>query len=477
MMAKWQRLAAGGYDATKLDAQEPSYHLQVLADDGAVLEDLAVDPVEVADAEWVDVLAFSLTFGLPEGAARLRLMDGDAVLAERAFGPAVPSVEVLQPAGGELVDDTLTVVWRADDPDAETLHCALQYSPDLGKSWRALVVNQPVVAGQPFTVTLDASSLPGTATGGLIRVVASDGLYTGLGTSGAFEVPDRRPEPSIVSPADGMEHPATELLTLIGAAIDAEEGTLAGEALTWFLNGREVGVGSDLLLDGLAPGGYQVELMARDPSEQESWASAEVQVLPLFVPEAAEPVLDGDSGDAAYNDAPQLRLAPYGDGSQAVAMLLRTETHLWVTVSGLQRSAPEAEQPSVAGVLIDAGHGQEPQAEADDRAYYVSEEGELLVWQGDGMGDILPLDPEQYPEDYDAVVSRSANTWSVEMSLPLEAVSDGGMVGLAVAQHGPDDLDRVHAWPHGAVPTVPQSWAATVVGETVRVLLIPMVLK
>ena len=67
---------------------------------------------------------------------------------------------------------------------------------------------------------------PGSTAGGLIRVAASDGYHTGLGTSAAFLVPNRPPRPYIVSPDSRRTYPATDPVSLQGGAIDAEEGAL-----------------------------------------------------------------------------------------------------------------------------------------------------------------------------------------------------------------------------------------------------------
>lgn len=89
-------------------------------------------------------------------------------------------------AGGETIDNAMTLSWRASDPDAsDKLLFTVQYSPDKGGHWRTMMAGLPNRSGAD-TVTLalsKLSGLPGSTTGGLIRVAASDGYNTTLKTT------------------------------------------------------------------------------------------------------------------------------------------------------------------------------------------------------------------------------------------------------------------------------------------------------
>jgi hypothetical protein len=50
----------------------------------------------------------------------------------------------------------------------------------------------------------------------------------------------------------------------VGGAIDAEDGTLSGGALQWFLDGDHVGTGQEQAVRDLEPGRYSITLVATD---------------------------------------------------------------------------------------------------------------------------------------------------------------------------------------------------------------------
>src|SRR5207245_364307 len=140
----------------------------------------------------------------------------------------------------------MTISWHAADPDSDDrLLYTIQYSPDQGQTWRALATDFP---GSPDsdTVTLSLQSLggiPGSTTGALIRVAASDSYHTALATSQPFTVTNRPPRPAIILPAPGQAVAAGQAATLRGRASDAEDGGLKGDALHWTVDGRPTGSG------------------------------------------------------------------------------------------------------------------------------------------------------------------------------------------------------------------------------------------
>ena len=116
---------------------------------------------------------------------------------------------------------------------------AVQYSPDNGKSWRALLTNLANPTGN-ITTTLNLSQLSGIPgslpNGALIRVAASYGYNTALATSAGFTVVNRAPQPYILAPASNQRYKAGEIVVVQGGADDAEDGGLSGAALTWTLD-------------------------------------------------------------------------------------------------------------------------------------------------------------------------------------------------------------------------------------------------
>ncbi len=201
LLAKWARVAAPAV-AARGGLAAGNYHLRLRDAAGALLDDRGVQLADFGDAAG-GASPFQLSFPAPAGqVARIELLDGEALLAARQVGPGAPTVSVLTPAGGEQLSQGTTLSWRASDPDAaDRLLFSVQYSPDGGQTWRALLTNLPNLGGgDPVSVDLrDLSALPASVgASGLIRVAASDGYHTTLATSRPFSVPDRAPQPTIL---------------------------------------------------------------------------------------------------------------------------------------------------------------------------------------------------------------------------------------------------------------------------------------
>ncbi|MBC8075936.1 MAG: hypothetical protein H7Y32_07675, partial [Chloroflexales bacterium] len=150
-----------------------TYTLRLRDAAGTLIEERVVTLQSASDGEGTEQ-AFVLTFPAPAAAvARLELVSGDAVIATLQPGGDAPTLSILSPAGGETIDNAITLSWRASDPNAsDKLLFTVQYSPDSGQHWYTVLTGLPNRSGGD-TVTLDLDSLsglPGSTTGGLIRV-------------------------------------------------------------------------------------------------------------------------------------------------------------------------------------------------------------------------------------------------------------------------------------------------------------------
>jgi len=139
------------------------------------------------------------------------------------------------------------------------------YSGDAGASWHALASGLMTT-----TLTIDSSLLPGGPGQGLVRVIASDGLNSGIRQSASgFNTPNRRPMPFIYFPDDGGQYASGSSLTVRGAAYDPEEGYLPPDSLHWSLSGQgTLGSGEQLVLSDLADGAYTLMLFASSAGGQ-----------------------------------------------------------------------------------------------------------------------------------------------------------------------------------------------------------------
>ena len=217
---------------------------------------------------------FSVILPYAPGTARIALAGAGREMAERPVSSHPPAVHVLAPNGGETIADTLAVHWEGVDEDGDALLYTVQYSADEGATWQALVTNHPAV-----TLTVDALALPGSERA-LIRVIATDGVNTDSDRSdGPFIVPPHPPTAVIVAPVPGARFTRGQLILLTGATLDAEEGSLPSDALTW-ASDRDglLGVGSEIAVSDLAPGRHIITLTAADSDGQTGMASVEIFV-------------------------------------------------------------------------------------------------------------------------------------------------------------------------------------------------------
>lgn len=446
LLLKWQAAAAAPWDG------EP-YHLRVLGENGAVLADWAVELVEVEDRAQ-EIYPFHVIFPEPATPVEtLQLLDGETVLASFSPDAAAPQVTIVAPAGGELVTDTLTLQWTAVDPDgAPWLLYTVQYSPDQGETWYALLADRPG-PGQGVTesLVLDLRGEPGSeGATALLRVVASDGYHTGMATSAPFSVAPRAPDVLITAPSAGQWFAAGDPVRLAGDAFAPDEGVLADDAFRWQLPGLEVN-GRTAVAAGLAPGVYTPTLQATGAGGLQGSAQVTFQVAPLAVPlAAARPALDGKCDDVAY--AASLPLAPYADGAAAHAAVVRSADALWICLQGLQGES------GYAGLYVDVDNSQESTVQAGDLGFFVQSNGTPMALEGTAGGFDAVL-----PSGMAAHVSGDAGGWSAE--LRIDAARFGGWnrrVALAVGHYG---VAEPVAWPHTATAESPQSWAQTHLGE------------
>jgi hypothetical protein len=207
--------------------------------------------------------------------ARIVIKEGQSVLHVTNVSANEPEVTLLSPNGGEFWPPygEQTVTWTGDDADGDPLRYALQYSPDGWNTWKAIATN---LVGESYT--LDAGRLAGSESA-QIRVLASDGVNTGLDASdGVFTVEGKPPKVYIVYPQNGSVVPQGRLVVLEGASADLEDGPLTDDALfTWSssLEG-ELGMGRELRFDDLRPGWHTITLEVADSDNFVGQGSASI---------------------------------------------------------------------------------------------------------------------------------------------------------------------------------------------------------
>jgi hypothetical protein len=456
-----QQYAATPFTASGKQLAAGAYHVQLIDVDGSVIDDVAITPLAAADG---DSNAFLLTLPSPtDTVARIDLLDGVHVIAQIEAGPNAPNVQVISPAAGEVIDNHLTVSWRASDLDqGDTLLFNADYSPDAGQTWSPLLTN--IVANPTsnlMSIDLsDLSSLP-QSDSALIRVVASDGLHTTISTSAAFSVLNRAPMPRIEAPG-AQQLEAGQPILLSGSATDPEDGGIAGDTLTWSIDGVVIGGEAQVEITGLAPGQHTLTLTAYDSAGKEGSATRTISVAPLGIPQVTAPTLDGVCSDDAYVGAPQILLAPYADGSRASVRLVRSADTLWACFSGMPRTRG-ASAGTIAALHIDVNRSQDTQIQAGDLTISLGENGALELDTGTGAS--APA-----ASDAGGQVSADGDTWAAE--LRIDAALLGGWdhsIGLSAEQINVDTTGDSYSWPLGSLSSSPSTWATAALGTLAQV--------
>lgn len=467
MVGKWQRAAAPTLADVLAAGGAATYHLRLLDPDGNLLDDRQITPFEGADDENAMIQAFSLTFPAPAGqVARLELMmDGDTVLASLQPGPNPPTVNILSPAGGETIDQNLNLGWQASDPDGDPLLFTVQYSPDDGQTWRALLTNHPHLGvGDIVAIPLqDLGGVPGDTTQARIRVLASDGFNTSMAVSEPFSVSNRKPQPVILSPSSTQPVSAPQTVILSGAAMDAEDGRLSGNRLSWEISGPMnttiTGAGEQLTLEGLGAGLYTITLTAIDSKGNSQTTTSTLTMAPVIVPLGNAPVFDGFCEDEVYTNAVHIPLRPYGDGVQPTVLLHRSNTDLYVCFTNLKRSGG-ASPISFATVRLDQDNSRETTPQPGDLEFLLYEDGVPVTKRGDGVTWLVAQ-----ASGVTGQVSADGSAWSAEVALPAHVLGGWNHVVNLNFDHnwvnGPFDDYR---WPHRSDWWNPSTWSLVAFG-------------
>lgn len=260
-------------DHVALDApQSGEYTIELLDAAGTAIAALAVAAVKAEGPYYYGEQpvhhdhdhahrAITAIVPAPAGAvARVRLLQGDAVIAERTIGSGTAPAADVQ---ATLAQKGSTWVLAWGNAATSTL---VRYTYD-GTQWTTLGVD--LVGGR---LIIDPSGLPGGGRG-RFEIVPSGGVALTVNSAPTVAAIDIPPQAWIDGPAT---LPVGVPLLLYGRAADREDGALAH--LSWSVNGAFVGGRQTLMLDNLASGAYHIRLTARDSSGNETEAEHRVIV-------------------------------------------------------------------------------------------------------------------------------------------------------------------------------------------------------
>ena len=459
-----QRIPAGTYDpaavaASLAKAAQPAGHdylvRQVNAANATLVESALVLP-QTGDG-YPDSAGFTQFLNAEPGAAALQIVKDGAVLAQIAATSAGPAVAVdapLHDAGA----GTLRWSWTATDADGDPLFATVHFSADDGAHWQVVELST-----SNSGVAIETRRLPGGAACRL-RVIVSDGFNTAIVASGAFALPTRAPEITIIGAVPGQKLPFGAQAALTAFAFDAEEGSLAGSGISWTLAGPEPRSknGDTLSLAGLPPGSYTATASATDLSGAPAAQALPFEVRPIAIPTAAVPSLDGEVDDPAWLLAALAQWASRA-GERVSARLIRSGGRLYLGLSELPYRTGGGLK-AIVGVRIDVNGSEDATAQSSDLGFFVDEDGRSTQLEGNGTVMVPRANPAA---GFDSAIASGEGAWTTEFCLP-EAVLGGGEHGLRImfTIELPQTIgDSVfYRWPATASLNSPATWAPVQLG-------------
>jgi hypothetical protein len=193
----------------------------------------------------------------PPGTSRIVLLKNGVELTSRDVSPNAPTVQLISPSPGSLLENTVGISWAASDLDGDSLTYSVFYSTGDGQPWVVLATN---IAATSFD--WDTRQAPGGSKARLM-VVANDGVNSGSAIADSLTLAVKSPSVRIKSPEDGAMFAAGDRIVFEGAALDFQDGPLGAESLV-FRSDRDgvIGTGAYVEPDRLSSGRHRITLEA-----------------------------------------------------------------------------------------------------------------------------------------------------------------------------------------------------------------------
>ncbi len=220
-----------------------------------------------------DTASFSVVVPFPPGATQVRLLNGTTLVDSLSASISPPTVSITFPTGGENLQGVQDVQWTANDPDGDGLTFQVQLSNDGGATWNILANN---LVGNSFPVDFDR--LPGSNSS-QVRVLASDGFYSSLSTSGTFAIPEKPPSVTLVSPTPGAQFGVGSRITFETTATDLRDSTIPDSSFIWSYDDIVFGTGHQVQAV-LPPGTHLIKLAVVDSAGKATTLMETIIVAP-----------------------------------------------------------------------------------------------------------------------------------------------------------------------------------------------------
>lgn len=272
-----QSSQAVGLDTTPGDPASP-YTLR-FGDGMDTLLDFPFDiginaaPPDGFDSWPVLTQPFNVIAPYPAGTTWVKVLNEGELLARLEPSSNVPSVQVLTPNGGEVLNGSgeFNIRWSSSDEDGDVLLHNISFSADGGQTWSIVAAG---IGGSQFPWSL--AYVPGTSQG-LIRVEASDGFLSAVDNSDSFfNMQNKPPLVSILVPASEQKNLQCSAIHLRGIVYDPE----GLEVNTiWQLDGEVIGTQLESDIPALLPGMHELKLIGIDMESLQAETTQYFEVL------------------------------------------------------------------------------------------------------------------------------------------------------------------------------------------------------
>jgi hypothetical protein len=247
------------------------YSIRLLSRSGAVLASYPFTPEAVEDAS--ELLSFYQVVNAVPGAAAVQIVRlADAAVLDSyplsANPPTISGVTLVN--APNPVIGTVTLSWKAGDPDGGALSFDLSYSRDGGLTFMPLRFGVKGSSAQVDTGPL------GGSTSAVFRVTASDGANLASANSAPFAMASKPPVVRILNPQDGLHIQHGQIINLEAEADDPQDGSEV--TYSWKTQGGTFGSGDRVTVGILAMGANTITVTATNSHGQSASDSIKVYV-------------------------------------------------------------------------------------------------------------------------------------------------------------------------------------------------------
>jgi len=252
-----------------------SYSIDLLDSNGQIISSTSI-LISFVDIEGNEMETVRFYYQIPqrENVERVQLNNGTILLDEIVKSPNAPIIELFEPNGNEVWEESQTIRWNASDLDDDSLSFMILFTPNDGLTWH------PVASRiQGNSLTVDTSNFAG-GDKARVRVIATDGLNNFHDDSDSFfKIVKKNPTVGILSPSNNSEFSSEEKIRFIGNAYDPEDISLSNESFFWKFGNEFFGSGKEIQAK-LPNGTHTVTLLGMDSDNNISETSITVTITP-----------------------------------------------------------------------------------------------------------------------------------------------------------------------------------------------------